>query len=153
MTQKTGYTAALIMTKSSILLVRKTRPKWQVDLWNAVGGKVEPGETPEACNAREVSEETGLYIHSERFTLVAVEEGRDYVVSFFKVIVDDAMHKLTNSRNDVDEQIAWHSLYAPPWRYMVGNLRWLIPLAQDWRRLEPVMIDAAKDDISTRPSW
>ena len=30
------------------------------DKWIGVGGKFEPGETPEACAAREMKEETGL---------------------------------------------------------------------------------------------
>ena len=31
--------------------------------WNGLGGKFEPGESPEECIVREVLEESGLYIH------------------------------------------------------------------------------------------
>jgi 8-oxo-dGTP diphosphatase len=31
--------------------------------WNGLGGKLEPGETPEECVIREVHEESGLTIH------------------------------------------------------------------------------------------
>lgn len=34
--------------------------------WNGLGGKFEPGETPEACVIREVWEESGLEIRSPR---------------------------------------------------------------------------------------
>jgi len=30
--------------------------------WNGVGGKLEPGETPDACAIREIKEETGLTV-------------------------------------------------------------------------------------------
>jgi 8-oxo-dGTP diphosphatase len=32
--------------------------------WNALGGKFEPGESPEACAVREVHEESGLHARS-----------------------------------------------------------------------------------------
>lgn len=35
--------------------------------WNGLGGKLEPGESPEACAAREVREESGLEIGSLRY--------------------------------------------------------------------------------------
>ncbi|MFA5550226.1 MAG: 8-oxo-dGTP diphosphatase [Trueperaceae bacterium] len=32
--------------------------------WNGLGGKLEPGEAPEACMRREVLEESGLTVHA-----------------------------------------------------------------------------------------
>lgn len=34
--------------------------------WNGLGGKLEPGETPEACAIREIREESGLEVHDLR---------------------------------------------------------------------------------------
>jgi 8-oxo-dGTP diphosphatase len=35
--------------------------------WNGLGGKLEPGESPEACAIREVREESGLEIKNPRY--------------------------------------------------------------------------------------
>ncbi|HNT23852.1 MAG TPA: 8-oxo-dGTP diphosphatase [Anaerolineales bacterium] len=35
--------------------------------WNGMGGKLEPGETPEECAMREVFEETGLVVRNPLF--------------------------------------------------------------------------------------
>lgn len=35
--------------------------------WNGLGGKLESGETPEACAAREIYEESGLQVHDLQF--------------------------------------------------------------------------------------
>lgn len=35
--------------------------------WLGIGGKIEQGETPDECNMREVSEETGLRLNSMQF--------------------------------------------------------------------------------------
>lgn len=35
--------------------------------WLGIGGKIEPGETADGCNMREVMEETGLRLRSMRF--------------------------------------------------------------------------------------
>lgn len=35
--------------------------------WLGIGGKIEPGESPDECNAREILEETGLAVRSAVF--------------------------------------------------------------------------------------
>lgn len=44
------------------LLLKKANRGISVGKWNAPGGKLEPGETPEECARREVMEETGLKV-------------------------------------------------------------------------------------------
>ena len=56
------------------------------DKWIGVGGKFEPGETPEECLLREVYEETGLTLTEYRFrgivTFVSDEWGSEYMHLF-----------------------------------------------------------------------
>jgi 8-oxo-dGTP diphosphatase len=40
--------------------------------WNGLGGKLEPGETPEECIIREIREESGLTIKDPRFKGILV---------------------------------------------------------------------------------
>lgn len=49
----------------NVLLIRKNRPQWQAGKMNGVGGKVEPGETPQGAAPRELFEETGLAMVKE----------------------------------------------------------------------------------------
>ncbi len=51
-----------------LLLYRNRKPEdMNEGKWIGVGGKVEPGETPDECNVREVFEETGLRLRSAHF--------------------------------------------------------------------------------------
>ncbi len=47
-------------SKTLMLHRRKHVGKIYDDKWNGLGGKMEPGETPEECAVREVREESGL---------------------------------------------------------------------------------------------
>lgn len=57
------------------------------DKWVGIGGKFEPGESPEDCALREVREETGLTMHSWAYrgivTFVSDEWGTEYMHLFW----------------------------------------------------------------------
>ena len=51
---------ALIDPDGRVLLAQRPEGKTMAGLWEFPGGKVEPGETPEACLIRELHEELGI---------------------------------------------------------------------------------------------
>jgi len=63
---KLKYTICFIVHGDKLLLLnRKYSPN--MGLWNGVGGKLEPGETPVDGVLREVREETGIVLNEARF--------------------------------------------------------------------------------------
>ena len=54
--------AALFSTAGEVLVARRPQGKPMAGLWEFPGGKVEPGETPEAALTRELDEELGIHI-------------------------------------------------------------------------------------------
>lgn len=55
-------TAGIIERGDSVLLARRGAGSHLAHKWEFPGGKVEPGETPEACLARELREELGIAV-------------------------------------------------------------------------------------------
>ena len=55
---------ALVDRDGRVLLQQRPPGKPMPDLWEFPGGKIEPGETPEAALVRELEEELGIRTHS-----------------------------------------------------------------------------------------
>lgn len=57
-------TLCYCQTNGKTLMIHRVKKKNDMHegKWNGLGGKLEPGETPEECVIREVKEESGLFI-------------------------------------------------------------------------------------------
>jgi len=76
----TEVTAAIIIRDGKLLLCQRAKGKRCELLWEFPGGKVEDGETPEACLARECREELGIAIKTEHLVNQVVYEYADITV-------------------------------------------------------------------------
>ena len=54
--------AALVDVDGRVLICKRPAGKSLAGLWEFPGGKLEPGETPEACLIRELDEELGITV-------------------------------------------------------------------------------------------
>lgn len=59
------YTVCFCTRKDLVLMLCRRRPP-NAGLWNGLGGKILPGETPLGCVRREVLEEAGMDLGSSR---------------------------------------------------------------------------------------
>lgn len=108
----------------SVALILKNRPVWQAGLFNAIGGKVEIGESAEAAMWREFVEEAGVETDWEhRFNL----KGDQFVVHFFTQFSSECLKGVWSN---TDETISIHSTSNLP-ANLIPNLKWIIPMLLD----------------------
>lgn len=118
------YVAGLLFNKelTEVLLIEKDRPTWQAGFMNAVGGKVEKGETSYAAMHREFAEEVGIKVHDWKKFLRL--EGEESEVNFFYSIgdVDSARQMESEEPMIVDTGLLEYAQVVP-------NIRWIVPMA------------------------
>lgn len=79
---------ALVDTDGRVLLQKRPKGKPMAGLWEFPGGKVEPGEGPEAALIRELAEELGIDVLASclapaTFASAALDDGRHMVLMLY----------------------------------------------------------------------
>ncbi|WP_298441926.1 NUDIX hydrolase [uncultured Ferrimonas sp.] len=123
------YVAGFLFNHAAteVVLIRKINPAWQRGHYNAVGGKIEPGESAIDAMVREFEEETGVLIPASSWTHYAhIHRPTDYHLQLFFAHSDQAY----DCRTVEQEIVARFAVSALP-DNLISNLRWLIPLALD----------------------
>ena len=75
------------------------------DKWLGIGGKFEPGESPEDCALREIREETGLTVTDWQYRGIVTFVSEEYGTEWMHLFWSDSF---TGTLTDCDEgELAW----------------------------------------------
>jgi 8-oxo-dGTP pyrophosphatase MutT (NUDIX family) len=149
------YVAGFLFREDEVLLVCKTHPKWQAGLLNAIGGEIEGFESAMEAMVREFTEE--VHYQTNAWEMFAVEYGPGYEVTFFRHTLSPDFEKkspfVPPDENDRGEELMWVrcSKYDMISNSVVGNLRWLLPLALDPRQINCII--RTTGDIRKLKTW
>jgi 8-oxo-dGTP pyrophosphatase MutT (NUDIX family) len=95
----------IVIRSGSVVLVKNRRGEWELP-----GGKLEPGEAPERCVAREIEEELGLDVEPRRpidAWIYTIASGTDVLVLSYGCVERAAR---TAVLSDEHTQLAWVAL-------------------------------------------
>lgn len=118
--------------KEKVVLIRKSKPKWQEGFYNGVGGKVEDIDTSyEHAMVREFKEETGVTTYEYEWNkLLTMEEDGTFSVDVFYCF-SDKWNKVKTMETEKVEcfDVEYH------WQYLrentLSNVPWLIMACLD----------------------
>jgi 8-oxo-dGTP diphosphatase len=122
-------------TEENVLLIRKTKPDWQCGLLNAVGGKIEFGESPRSAIIRECEEECGLEI--DNWTHTATLTGTNFKIQVFIAYAD-----INLAQAKTEERLEIHPIDSVRTRTdKVKNLSALLQISLDRHSIQlPVIL-------------
>lgn len=95
--------AAIIRRDNRLLICRRGAGGSCAFLWEFPGGKLEPGETPQACLVRECMEELGVLVKPERLYQTAAHTYPDGQVelTFYLASIIDGKEPRQNVHTDM----------------------------------------------------
>lgn len=122
------YVAGFLFSQERdyVALIHKQKPNWQKGKLNAIGGKIEAGETPHQAMVREFAEEASVEI--DEWQSFAVLRGADFIVHFFCAFDDKVFHVKSAEDEHVD---IFETRFASNIPVLIPNLKVLLPLALD----------------------
>lgn len=136
-----SYVVGFVFDKSgsNVVLIRKSKPKWQAGMLNGVGGKIEDAEDRNVqAMVREFREEAGVDTEEKDWTPFHLAMYRDASglptvnVYFFKMFSDEVYAEAyTAEREEIEKVPVSHVICDPATCLPVPNLRWLLLLALD----------------------
>ena len=131
------YVAGLMFSedRTKVAMVLKAKPAWQCGLFNAIGGKIEEGEDPATAMAREFLEETGVITLPSEWEYLTLMDGSWGQVYFYRMF-DDRVLNVQTMEEEVIQLV--DTLELP--KNIIGNIRWMVPLAMDLETLAPRII-------------
>lgn len=141
------YVAGFVFRDDKVLLVRKNRPHWQAGYLNGIGGEIQHGELSYNAMLREYKEETGRELAG--WNLFCIEEGPGYEVYFYRLTLPNGFLWEPPAHNDVGEELTWQP--RRPKEPFIGNLHWLLPLAEDPREI--IAMVKTYDNIKEIGTW
>ena len=110
-------TAAIIRRSGSVLLARRSSGEKLAGFWEFPGGKVEDGETPEGCLARELHEELGIRVLiGRRFaeSLHEYDHGNFRIIAYFADWIAGDLTGRVHDRLEWVKNCRYRRLSAPP---------------------------------------
>lgn len=113
----------------NVVLIEKEKPEWQKGKYNAIGGKIEEGETPMEAMIREFEEEAFLETKQSDWKTLCVIGTKDYEVFFFYCTHKDWRDVLSKTEEEVFH-VPVMDLHTIRHR-LIDNLNWLIPMCID----------------------
>lgn len=97
-----NVTAAIIERQGKILLAKRSSNSSLPNKWEFPGGKVEIGEIPEECLARELYEEFGIIVNVGNFIAESVYQYEEKAVRLMAFqVYTDADIRTMNAHDDV----------------------------------------------------